>query len=74
MPIYEFECKKCSHVFETIVASSKSPFPPCEKCGSKRIQKSISRFGFSSGGRSVSSIGSSSGCGSCSSSSCGSCH
>ena len=44
------------------------------KCNSKKVAKSISRFGFSSGGRSMSSMGSSSGCGSCSSSSCGSCH
>ena len=73
MPIYEFECRKCKHVFETIVPSSSSPFPPCEKCNSKQVRKNISRFGFSSGGKSGGSLGSS-GCGSCSSSSCSSCH
>jgi len=74
MPIYEFECQKCGHLFETIVPSSSSPFPPCESCNSKRIKKAISRFGFSSGGKSVGSLGGSSGCSSCTASSCSSCN
>ncbi|RJP70797.1 MAG: zinc ribbon domain-containing protein [Candidatus Abyssobacteria bacterium SURF_17] len=73
MPIYEFECGKCHHSFEALLRSSNAPFPPCEKCGNKRVRKCVSRFGFSSGGKTVSSLGTS-GCGSCTSSNCSSCH
>jgi len=73
MPIYEFECQKCHHNFEALLPSSTSPFPRCEGCNSKRVTKCFSRFGFSSGNKSVSSIGSS-GCSSCSSSNCSTCH
>ncbi|RJP18265.1 MAG: zinc ribbon domain-containing protein [Candidatus Abyssobacteria bacterium SURF_5] len=73
MPIYEFECQKCHHSFEALLQSSSSTFPRCEKCQSKRVKKCVSRFGFSVGGKTVTSTGSS-GCGSCTSSSCSSCH
>ncbi|UCD56849.1 MAG: zinc ribbon domain-containing protein [Candidatus Hydrogenedentota bacterium] len=73
MPIYEFECQKCHHSFEALLASSTSPFPACEKCRSKKVRKCFSRFGFSSGGKTVTSTGSA-GCSTCTSSHCSSCH
>lgn len=43
MPIYEYECKKCKTVFETIVsASSRDDDVKCEKCGSDEVNKLIS--------------------------------
>lgn len=44
MPVYEFECKKCSHRFtleETISQHDKHQ-EKCPKCGSKSIQNIIS--------------------------------
>ena len=35
MPIYEYECKKCSHRFELIQKFSDKPISKCEKCNGK---------------------------------------
>lgn len=35
MPIYEYECKKCSHRFELIQKFSDKPISKCEKCDGK---------------------------------------
>ena len=35
MPIYEYECKKCSHRFERIQRFSDPLVKKCPKCGSK---------------------------------------
>ena len=43
MPMYEYECKKCGHKFETLVQSSEEK-PKCEKCGSTRLEKLLSTF------------------------------
>jgi putative FmdB family regulatory protein len=31
MPMYDFECTKCGHTFETVTPSSAAP-PPCPEC------------------------------------------
>lgn len=33
MPLYEFQCKECKHVFERMQKVS-DPEPPCPQCGS----------------------------------------
>lgn len=33
MPLYEYECKQCSHRFEKIVQYSDPPEKVCPKCG-----------------------------------------
>jgi putative FmdB family regulatory protein len=73
MPIYEYHCKDCNADFEKLVFGS-NPEVACEKCGSKKTEKLMSRFGMgkSSSGSSSSSSGGS-GCGGCSSSSCAGC-
>lgn len=35
MPIYEYECKKCSHRFEIIQKFSDKAISKCEKCNGK---------------------------------------
>lgn len=35
MPIYEYQCKKCSHRFEKIQKFSDPHVTKCPKCGSK---------------------------------------
>ncbi len=73
MPIYEYHCNSCGADFEKLVFGAK-PAVACEKCGSDKTEKLMSRFGMgrsSSGPSSGSSTGS--GCGGCSSSSCAGC-
>ena len=33
MPLYEYLCKKCGHVFEKIVKFSDGPIKKCPECG-----------------------------------------
>ena len=33
MPLYEYECEKCGHRFETIQKFSDPPLETCPKCG-----------------------------------------
>ena len=49
MPLYEYECKKCRHRFEALVASSKAAVK-CPKCGSEGLDKQFSTFSASAGG------------------------
>jgi putative FmdB family regulatory protein len=40
MPTYEYECKSCSHTFETFQSMSDQPLKDCPKCG-KEIRRLI---------------------------------
>ena len=33
MPLYEYQCKKCGHIFEKIVKFSDKPIKKCPECG-----------------------------------------
>lgn len=33
MPLYEYQCKKCRHIFEKIRQFSDPPIKKCPKCG-----------------------------------------
>lgn len=73
MPIYEYHCNSCGADFEKLVFSAK-PAVACEKCGSSKTEKLLSRFGMGRSPNAPSSSSSgSSGCGGCSSSSCAGC-
>jgi putative FmdB family regulatory protein len=64
MPIYEYKCLECQKVFEVIsTSSSDSQQVKCAKCGSARVQKTISASSFriNSGSSSIPS-GALSGC------------
>jgi putative FmdB family regulatory protein len=53
MPIYEFRCKKCKKIFESLVLSPKEEETvSCPKCGTKGGEKLMSVF---TGGKSDSS-------------------
>ena len=64
MPIFEFKCSKCNHVFEEFVFSSNVDMSAleCPECGEKNVRKLMSAFS-SSVGSSVGTSGSTS-CGS----------
>ncbi len=45
MPIYEFRCEICGHIFERL-QKVDDPWPPCPKCGETKVFKLPSVFGF----------------------------
>ena len=41
MPIYEYRCVKCEHVFDAIQKMSDDPLTECPECGD-RVEKVVS--------------------------------
>lgn len=74
MPIYEFQCTKCENRFDELVRTPVNLADiVCPKCGANAPRKLMSAFGFSSGGKRVSSS-SSSACSTCHATTCSACH
>lgn len=47
MPIYEFQCSACGHVFEVLTtSSSNSTEVQCSKCRSDKVTKILSAGSF----------------------------
>ena len=46
MPIYEYECAKCSHQFEREQRMADPPVKTCPKCKGRKVNKLISRSSF----------------------------
>ena len=42
MPIYEYQCKDCSHNFEVLQVSTSDPAPKCPECQCTDVTKLIS--------------------------------
>jgi putative FmdB family regulatory protein len=40
MPIYSYECRKCSSSFQTLVRSNETP--ECPSCGSAELEQQLS--------------------------------
>jgi len=56
MPIYEFICRKCGGEFDRLVPYDwKSTGVTCPECGSTEFDRAVSKVGFSSGNKFVSS-------------------
>lgn len=70
MPIYEYHCNECNNDFEKLVFN-KAEKIFCPKCNGKNVNRMMSTFAFSSGGKFKSTASSS--CSSCSATSCSSC-
>lgn len=43
MPIYEFQCKKCQHVFEVFTGVYSKKRHMCPECKSSALRRLISR-------------------------------
>ncbi|MGZ8924498.1 MAG: FmdB family zinc ribbon protein [Nitrososphaeraceae archaeon] len=62
MPLYEYQCEKCSHKFEKLQKFSDPLLKACPNCNEERLQKLVSKnstfclmgHGWSSPGMSVS--------------------
>jgi putative FmdB family regulatory protein len=46
MPIYEYKCGKCGHVFETLQRISDAPLTECPACGEPALKKLVSAAAF----------------------------
>ena len=46
MPLYEYQCSKCDHVWELIQRMSDAPPKTCPKCRSRKVGKMMSRTSF----------------------------
>ncbi|MBT8122339.1 MAG: zinc ribbon domain-containing protein [Gammaproteobacteria bacterium] len=46
MPIYEYQCEACGHVFETLQRLSEDPLKECPECGKPALKKLVSASAF----------------------------
>src|SRR6056297_3483507 len=46
MPIYEYECRECSHRLEKLQKMSDAPLTSCPECGKDALTKLVSAAGF----------------------------
>jgi len=44
MPIFEYVCPKCGHVFEKLILNRDQPAPACPKCSSTGAEQKFSTF------------------------------
>ncbi|MBZ5534564.1 MAG: zinc ribbon domain-containing protein [Acidobacteriia bacterium] len=61
MPMFEYECARCQHVFEKLVLSHGANKAKCPRCHSSRTEQLFSTFSAGKEGRNQSAA--SSGCG-----------
>ena len=48
MPLYDFRCRSCGHVFEALVRPPSLAAPACPACGAADPERQISSFAVSS--------------------------
>ena len=69
MPVFEYRCRTCGHLFEKLMFSSSASVS-CPECGGGEVEKRPSTFGMSGVERQTRSAAA---CSSCSAGSCSSC-
>jgi putative FmdB family regulatory protein len=58
MPMFEYACPHCGHVFERFVMTRNQDPPECPQCGWKRVEQKFSAFATGTGaGRTAGSGG-----------------
>jgi putative FmdB family regulatory protein len=63
MPLYEYNCEDCGQHAEILVRGQETPH--CPACEGTRLQRTLSTFAVSTGGRSSSSASTPGACGRC---------
>jgi len=51
MPIYEYRCETCEARFEALLSRSDEAAPRCPQCGVGKVEKMLSAFAVTRGGR-----------------------
>lgn len=46
MPIYEYQCNACAHVFDVLQKISDEPLTFCPECGEQELRKLLSAPNF----------------------------
>lgn len=46
MPIYEYQCQDCEHVFDVLQKMSDDPLTYCPECGEPKLRKLLSAPNF----------------------------
>ena len=46
MPIYEYECRDCGHVFDALQKMADQPLTDCPACGKASLRKLLSAPNF----------------------------
>ncbi|MBI3667754.1 MAG: zinc ribbon domain-containing protein [Acidobacteria bacterium] len=57
MPIFEYRCSNCNHVFEELVLNRREAKVECPSCGQTHVKQLVSRFTAQTGSRSASDLG-----------------
>ena len=57
MPIFEYACLQCGHVFEKLVLTHNRDVPACPHCRGKRVEQKFSAFATTARGTSKSGSG-----------------
>ncbi len=73
VPIYEYCCADCQHVFETIVLRPSARVA-CPACGTENVERRPSTFAVAGSQREAATSGAGTACGGCRRSSCAGCH
>ena len=63
MPLREYSCDACRHVFEEIVSGQERP--ACPACGGRRLTRRLSSFAVATGVRKQARSDGPGSCGSC---------
>ena len=46
MPIYEYQCQSCEHIFDVLQKISDDPLTYCPECGEPKLKKLLSAPNF----------------------------
>ncbi len=46
MPIYEYQCDSCEHVFDVLQKINEDPLTYCPECGAPKLRKLLSAPNF----------------------------
>jgi putative FmdB family regulatory protein len=51
MPLFDFRCRSCDHVFEALVRPQDAAPTACPACGARELEKLLATFAVSSAER-----------------------